>query len=200
VPTRIIGVSSRPLWPGRGRSAALQGNAGPLALAGRDAEQDVRLWLKPNRPSPVTEKRWRTCGGTRRTDGLLLRTALPDSATISAIRMRLLRCTGPHVRTGSQGHWTTTCAIAMPDRPAGSRMCQSATTSAMASATTWTPCWRNTSGPDRPSVRSATATQGCRKLTIARTKEQLSTPPEDRLTNEEWESLFAWLDEVKPRS
>jgi hypothetical protein len=35
---------------------------------------------------------------------------------------------------------------------------------------------------------------------IARTKEQLSTPPEDRLTNEEWESLFAWLDEVKPRS
>ena len=34
---------------------------------------------------------------------------------------------------------------------------------------------------------------------MLRTKERLSTPPEERLTEEEWEGLFDWLDEVKPR-
>jgi hypothetical protein len=32
-----------------------------------------------------------------------------------------------------------------------------------------------------------------------RAKECLSMPPEDRLTDEEWERLFDWLDEVNPR-
>src|SRR5580658_1811821 len=65
-------LSSRPFWFGRRRSEALQGNAGPLALAGRIAKPG---WLRRESQTGnfQLQKSCQRTGRTRGVDGLLLR-------------------------------------------------------------------------------------------------------------------------------